>query len=142
MAGALSGGTLTTKSALYRLTAAITQEGPWYVARCLEVEVTSQGASIEEALANLQEALELYFEDGSPPESMIGPIIAPVEVRVGGSTRPGRSSRASRPSKHSSAPGSSKWASAAVTSSFGTRTGEPSLCPCTESLPKARSARF
>jgi predicted RNase H-like HicB family nuclease len=46
-----------------RLTAAITHEAPWYVARCLDVEVTSQGESVEEALANLREALELYFED-------------------------------------------------------------------------------
>ena len=36
-----------------RLTAAITHEGAWYVARCLEVEVASQGHSVEEALENL-----------------------------------------------------------------------------------------
>jgi predicted RNase H-like HicB family nuclease len=41
-----------------RLTAAITKEDKWYVARCLEVEVTSQGATMEEALANLHEALD------------------------------------------------------------------------------------
>ncbi len=50
-------------------TAAITHEGEWYVARCLEVEVTSQGHSVEEALANLREALELYFEDSPPVEA-------------------------------------------------------------------------
>ena len=33
-----------------RLTAAITHEPPWYVARCLEVEVASQGTTIEESL--------------------------------------------------------------------------------------------
>lgn len=48
---------------LMRLTAAVTHEPPWYVARCLEVEVTSQGKTVDEALANLKEALELYFED-------------------------------------------------------------------------------
>jgi predicted RNase H-like HicB family nuclease len=63
-----------------RLTAAITHEPPWYVARCLEVEVTSQGESIEEALANLKEALELYFEDGSAPDASEPPIIASVEI--------------------------------------------------------------
>jgi predicted RNase H-like HicB family nuclease len=36
-----------------RFTAAVTREDSWYVARCLEVEVTSQGHSIEDALANL-----------------------------------------------------------------------------------------
>jgi hypothetical protein len=34
-------------------TAAITHEDPWYVARCLDVEVASQGVTAEEALANL-----------------------------------------------------------------------------------------
>ena len=56
-------------------TAAISHEDGWYVARCLEVEVTSQGHSVEEAVANLQEALELYFEDEPLPSS------EPVEVR-------------------------------------------------------------
>lgn len=40
-------------------TAAITPEGQSFVARCLEVEVTSQGRSIESAQANLKEALGL-----------------------------------------------------------------------------------
>jgi predicted RNase H-like HicB family nuclease len=66
-----------------RLTAAITHEGPWYVARCLEVEVASQGATVEEARSNLAEALELYFEDQSPDVVIEAPIIAPVEVEIG-----------------------------------------------------------
>jgi predicted RNase H-like HicB family nuclease len=75
---------MTAGQALRRLTAAITREGSWYVARCLEVEVTSQGTSVEDALANLREALELYFEDVPPPEPVDGPIIAPIEVKVSG----------------------------------------------------------
>ncbi|KWW98272.1 hypothetical protein TH66_20360 [Carbonactinospora thermoautotrophica] len=63
------------------LTAAVTREGDWYVARCLQVEVTSQGHSIEEALDNLREALELYFEDEPVPE-VSEVITAPVQVRV------------------------------------------------------------
>jgi len=39
------------------------KEDKYYVAKCLNVEVSSFGESKEEALANLQEALELYFED-------------------------------------------------------------------------------
>lgn len=39
------------------------KEGKYYVAKCLNVEVSSFGESKEEALINLQEALELYFED-------------------------------------------------------------------------------
>jgi len=46
-----------------QFTAAITLEDDLYVARCLDVEVTSQGATIEESLANLKEALALYFEE-------------------------------------------------------------------------------
>ena len=65
-----------------QLTAAITHEGDWYVARCLQVEVTSQGASGEEALANLREALELYFEDEPLPADVQAPIVAPVEITV------------------------------------------------------------
>lgn len=64
-----------------RLTAAVTREGDWHVARCLEVEVTSQGRTVEEALTNLREALELYFEDTPVTEHLQSPIIAPIEVR-------------------------------------------------------------
>jgi predicted RNase H-like HicB family nuclease len=67
-------------SALH-LTAAVTHEGDWYVARCLQVEVTSQGRSVEESLTNLREALELYFEDQPAPE--VGEVItAPIQVEV------------------------------------------------------------
>lgn len=45
-----------------------------------EVEVTSQGETVEEALANLREALELYFEDAPVPDSVEPPIIASVEI--------------------------------------------------------------
>jgi predicted RNase H-like HicB family nuclease len=61
-------------------TAAITHEDPWYVARCLDIEVASQGKSTEEALANLKEALELYFyfEDEVLPDDLEPLIIATV----------------------------------------------------------------
>jgi predicted RNase H-like HicB family nuclease len=68
-----------------RLTAAITREGEMYVARCLEVEVASHGATIEEALSSLQEALELYFEDEPAIEFSAPPIIASIEVSTGSS---------------------------------------------------------
>ncbi len=66
--------------AVMRFTAAVTHEEPWYVARCLEVEVTSQGETVEKALENLREALELYFEDQPLPEHLETPIIAPVDI--------------------------------------------------------------
>lgn len=68
-----------------RLTAAITHESPWWVARCLEVEVTSQGETLEQARANLAEALALYFEDEADDLGVgEAPIIVPVEVDIGG----------------------------------------------------------
>ena len=63
-----------------RFTAAVTHEPPWYVARCLEVEVTSQGETVEDALENVKEALELYFEDAPVPDANEPPIIATVEI--------------------------------------------------------------
>jgi predicted RNase H-like HicB family nuclease len=66
-----------------RLTAVVTHEGEWYVARALEVEVASQGPSVEESLANLREALELYFEDEPIPATPVdGPIVAPVDIHL------------------------------------------------------------
>ncbi len=39
------------------------KEGKYYVAQCLNVDVSSFGKTKKEALKNLDEALELYFED-------------------------------------------------------------------------------
>jgi predicted RNase H-like HicB family nuclease len=50
------------------------------VAPCLEVEVTSQGRSLEEAQTNLKEALELYFEDQPLPMDNEPPVTVPVEL--------------------------------------------------------------
>lgn len=47
---------------VYSFSALITKEGKWYVARCPELGVTSQGRSFESAKSNLTEAVELYIE--------------------------------------------------------------------------------
>lgn len=47
----------------YPLTCVVFADDQAVVARCLDVEVTSHGASADEAIAQLREALELYFED-------------------------------------------------------------------------------
>jgi predicted RNase H-like HicB family nuclease len=62
------------------LTASIWREGDWYIAQCLEVDVASQGQTEDEALTNLREALELYFE---PPTPTITPHIRSLEVETG-----------------------------------------------------------
>ena len=51
-----------------QLTAIIEKEGDGYLALCPEVDVASQGATIDEARNNIKEALELFFETASPEE--------------------------------------------------------------------------
>lgn len=68
-------------------TAIVEKEGSWYVARAAELEIASQGKSIEAALANLKEAISLYLKHAEPSEiRAIGKrralLIAPIEVRA------------------------------------------------------------
>ena len=51
-----------------QFTAIIEQEGTGYVALCPELDIASQGNSVEQAKRNLVEALELFFEAASPSE--------------------------------------------------------------------------
>ncbi|MCX6339773.1 MAG: type II toxin-antitoxin system HicB family antitoxin [Candidatus Aureabacteria bacterium] len=51
-----------------QLTAIIEREGDGYVALCPEVDVASQGNTVDKARKNLQEALDLFFETASPEE--------------------------------------------------------------------------
>jgi len=52
----------------HHLTAIIEKEGNGYVALCPELDVASQGDTIEESRKNLLEAVELFFETASPEE--------------------------------------------------------------------------
>lgn len=49
-------------------TAIIEKEGDMYVALCPELDIASQGNSVEEASSNLKEAIELFLESASPSE--------------------------------------------------------------------------
>lgn len=51
-----------------QLTAIIEREGDGYVALCPELDIVSQGDTVNEARSNLKEALELFFEVASPTE--------------------------------------------------------------------------
>ena len=51
-----------------QFTAVIEREGDGYVALCPELDIASQGDTIEEARNNLKEALEGFFEAASPEE--------------------------------------------------------------------------
>ena len=70
-----------------RLTAIIEREGDGYVSLCPELDIASQGDSVEEARANLKEALELFFETASPEElqqRLHGEVfVTQVDVAVG-----------------------------------------------------------
>lgn len=60
-------------------TATIWTEGDWYIAQCREFEIASQGASKEEALDNLAEAIEVHFE---PPVATIVPEVIAIEAEI------------------------------------------------------------
>ncbi len=70
-----------------QFTAVIEREGAGYFALCPELDVASQGDSIEEARSNLIEALELFLEAADPSEverrlrSEV--LVTRVEVEVG-----------------------------------------------------------
>lgn len=49
-------------------TAIVEKEGNLYVALCPELDVASQGATVEEATANLKEAVELFLQYADPEE--------------------------------------------------------------------------
>jgi len=51
-----------------QLTVVIQKEGDGYVSLCPEVDIASQGGTVDEARNNLKEALELFFESASPEE--------------------------------------------------------------------------
>ena len=69
------------------LTAIIEREGDGYVSLCPQLDIASQGQTVDEARANLQEALELFFE--SAPEHEVRSrlhgefYVTQVEVAVG-----------------------------------------------------------
>jgi len=70
-----------------RMTAIIEREDEGFVSLCPELDIASQGSTIEEARANLIEALTLFFETASPSEvarRLHGEIfVTQVEVPVG-----------------------------------------------------------
>jgi predicted RNase H-like HicB family nuclease len=54
----------------FKGTIKIEQEEEWFVATCLENNIASQGKTIEEAMANLREAIALYYEDEDKKEEL------------------------------------------------------------------------
>ena len=60
----------------------VSRQGKWYVAHCPELEIASQGKSVESALENLREAIELHLEDedAKAPEVNYRPMVTVVKV--------------------------------------------------------------
>ncbi len=70
-----------------RLTAIIQRQNSGFVALCPEIDVASQGDTIESARENLREALELFFDCASPDEihERLGEdvFVTQIEVAIG-----------------------------------------------------------
>ncbi len=70
----------------YRFTTVITQEGKWFVARCIELDVVSQGRNVESAQKNLKEAVALYLENEPKRKKLLSknaPLITTLELTHG-----------------------------------------------------------
>lgn len=65
-----------------KVTVLVQKEENWYVAKCIENNVASQGKTIEESLSNLKEALELYYENEKPETSQGQTFITTMEVAI------------------------------------------------------------
>ena len=68
---------MSIKSTLF-----IEKEDDWYVATSIESGVASQGKTMDEAIANLKEALELYYEDNVPDRLDRQIFVTTLEVAV------------------------------------------------------------
>lgn len=69
----------------YTLSVIIEHEGDWYVAVCPELDIASQGHTVEEARQNLHEAVQLFLESAGSKEISIPaepPFITTLEVTV------------------------------------------------------------
>ena len=71
---------------IYKSTVVIRKEGKWFVARSLELGVTSQGRTVDQATKNLKEAVELYLEDMPRSKSVLAreaPLVTSIEIGRG-----------------------------------------------------------
>lgn len=65
-----------------KFTVVIQKEDNWYVAKCVENNVTSQGKTIEESMENLSEAISLYYEDNEIENIFTPVFITTMEVAI------------------------------------------------------------
>ncbi len=65
-----------------QITAIIQKEDDWYVAKCVENNVASQGRTTEEAISNLTEAIQLYYEDDKADIEYHRTFVTTLEVAI------------------------------------------------------------
>ncbi len=65
-----------------KVTVLVQKEDDWYVAKCIDNNIASQGKTIEESLNNLKEALELYYENEEPETMNVQTFITTMEVAI------------------------------------------------------------
>ena len=65
-----------------KFTVIIQKEDEWYVAKCVENDIASQGKTIEDSINNLKEAIELYYEDNTPDIQMLPAFVTTLEVAI------------------------------------------------------------
>jgi predicted RNase H-like HicB family nuclease len=73
---------MSETSPTLHLTVVIAHEDDWYVARCLEIEAVSQGETVEKALANLRDVIEVYLEEEGVPPALAPPFVTSIDVPV------------------------------------------------------------
>jgi predicted RNase H-like HicB family nuclease len=62
-----------------QFSASVWNEGEWFIAQCMQVDVASQGLTEDEALENLRDAIELHF---TPPVATLIPHVRDIEVDI------------------------------------------------------------
>ena len=65
-----------------KFTVIIQKEENWFVAKCVENDVASQGETIEKAMENLSEAISLYYEDNELDDMSAPVFITTIEVAI------------------------------------------------------------
>jgi predicted RNase H-like HicB family nuclease len=70
------------------LSAVVRQEGKLFVSWCPELDVASQGKSLDESIENLKEAVELYLEDEHARPPVGTPFVTTFEVTLGKASGP------------------------------------------------------
>ena len=66
----------------FKFTAIIQKDDDWYVAKCVENGIASQGKTIEDSVSNLKEAIELYYEYTEPESIVSAAFVTTLEVAI------------------------------------------------------------